>query len=376
MKKISLALLWLSSFIFALENTTCKVCHPKIYAEYQHSIHANSSIYTDALHKAIWDKHPAKAKGDYRCAKCHTPSDHDLIAGNSSLTDNPIQRTEPISCQACHQIESIEKHTQSNSNIYTKKKKYFFSANPQKKGQKVIFKEESSFWGLFTKTTGSPYHDIDYSNENYYNGESCMGCHSHKKGSNGFNICDLEVKQGDSKESCISCHMSQTKGNLANQKASNTHAFHGSSIRNGTPSHLSDSINLNVIPNKNGFTVKIYNKATHTLFIHSLRLGELRVAIERANKETIRLKPTTFNRVIGKDGKPSMPWLANMVLKDSTIKAHEVRQIAYNTSLQPGDAVIVEFGYHVINPAIANKLGINDKTLSGFTVLVKKRFNY
>ena len=374
MKKIYFLLtLVLVSSAIALENSTCKTCHPKIYNEYQHSIHAKSSIYTDILHKAIWEKHPARAKGEYSCAKCHTPSDHDLISGKTTLTDNPVQRTEPISCQSCHQIQSIEKHTKANQNIYTDKKRYFFSADKEKKGQKVIFKEEKHFFGLFRKTSGSPYHDIDYSNANYYNGESCMGCHSHKKGANGFAICDLEVKQGDSKESCISCHMPQTQGNLANQKASGTHAFHGSSLRNGTPSHLSRSIELGMTPGKKGFTITLHNKATHTLFVHSLRLGELKVWIERGD-HIIPLKPVFFNRVIGTAGKPSMPWLADTVLKDSTIKAHEIRSIPYQEVLQQGDTVIVEFGYHVINPAIAKKLGIEDPDLSSFTLLCKKRF--
>jgi len=358
--------------ITALENATCKACHPKIYREYQYSTHANSSIYKDILHKAIWDKHPAKQKGNYTCAKCHTPSDHDLISGKSKLTDNPIQQTEPISCQACHQIESIEKHAKTNKNIFTDKKKYFFSANPEKKGQKVIFKEEKSFFGLFSKTSGSPYHDIDYSNEGYYDGESCMGCHSHKKGSNGFTICDLEVKQGDSKETCISCHMPQTQGALANQKHTQTHAFHGSSIRNGSPTHLSKSIVLSLENTDKGFTATVHNKATHTLFIHALRLGELRVTIERASKK-ITLKPTTFHRVIGKAGKPTMPWLADTVLKDTTIKAHEKRTVQFDTPLQKGDIVVIELGYYVANPKIATKLGIKDTQLTEFTRLAKKR---
>jgi hypothetical protein len=356
----------------ALENATCKVCHPKIYSEYQRSIHANSSIYKDALHKVIWDKHPSKAKGDYSCAKCHTPSDHDLVAGKSQLSDNPIQQTEPISCQACHQIESIEKHTKANKNIYTDKKKYFFSADKAKKGQKVIFKEESSFFGLITKTSGSPHHDIDYSNEGFYTGESCMGCHAHKKGSNGFAICDLEVKQGDSKESCISCHMPQVSGSKAQQQHTSTHAFHGSSIRNGTPTHLSSSIALSLEKREQGFVITVQNKATHTLFIHSLRLGELRVAIERAGK-TITLDSTPFHRVIGKEGKPTMPWLADSVLKDTTIKAHEKREVTYQEQLQKGDTVVLELGYHVINPKMAQKLGIEDDTLHEFISLSKKR---
>jgi DNA-directed RNA polymerase subunit RPC12/RpoP len=99
-----------------LENTTCKKCHPTIFAEYQNSIHSKSSIFKDAVHKAVWDKHPAKPKNNYKCAKCHTPSDHDLISGKSKLADNEIQQNEPISCQACHTIESVEKHTKANKN--------------------------------------------------------------------------------------------------------------------------------------------------------------------------------------------------------------------------------------------------------------------
>jgi len=369
---LSALLILLTQTGTALENATCKTCHPKIYREYQHSIHANSSIYKDALHKAIWEKHPARQKGDYSCAKCHTPSDHNLISGKSTLTDNPIQQTEPISCQACHQIESIEKHTKSNKNIFTDKKKYFFSADTKKKGQKIVFKEEKSFFGLFSKTSGSPYHDIDYSNEGYYNGESCMGCHSHKKGSNGFMICDLEVKQGDSKETCISCHMPQTQGALANQKPTQTHAFHGSSIHNGNPTHLSKSILLSLENRGKDFSVTIHNKATHTLFVHALRLGELRVTIERAGKK-ITLKPTTFHRVIGKAGKPTMPWLADTVLKDTTIKAHEKRTVRFGTALHKGDTVVIELGYYVANPKTVKKLGIKATQLTEFTTLTKKR---
>ena len=358
----------------ALENTTCKSCHPVIFAEYQNSIHNKSSIYKDVVHKAVWDKHPAKAKGNYKCAKCHTPSDHDVMSGKSKLADNEIQRTEPISCQQCHKIESVEKHTKVNKNILTPKKKYFFSADKEKKGTKVVFKEESSFFGMFTKKSGSPYHDIDYSNEGYYNGDSCMGCHSHKQNGKGFAVCDLEVKQGDSKESCVSCHLPQVQGSLANQKESATHAFHGQSIHNSTPVLLSKYIKLSLDKNANGFDVSIKNEATHTLFPQPLRLNQLKVSIERDGK-SIDLKTESFARVIGTDGKPSMPWLADAIISDTSIKALETRTVKYGDVLKEGDTVIVKFGYYVVNPKAAKKLEITDKSVTEFIVLTKKRFS-
>jgi len=370
---ILLLLLGLSSQIYAtLENTTCKKCHPIIYNEYQSSMHAKASIYKDPVHKAVWDKHPAKTKGKYKCAKCHTPSDHALMAGKSKLVENEVQLTEPISCQQCHKIQSIEKHTKANKNILTQKEKYFFSANKKLKGQKVVFKEESHFFGMFTTKVGSPYHDIDYSNENFYNGNMCMGCHSHKQNGKAFSVCDMEIKQGKSKETCISCHMPKVKGTLANQKQSSTHAFHGHSIHNDTPTTLSKYIKLSIDKKENGFVVNIKNEAIHTLFPQPLRLNQLKVSIEREGK-IIPLKTESFMKVIGKDGKPAMPWLANAVLKDTLIKALETRQINYDTTLQKGDVVILEFGYHLVNPKAAKKLGITDKRATKFIVLTKKR---
>ena len=357
----------------ALENTTCKACHPVIYQEYQNSIHSKSSIYKDAIHKAVWDKHPAKTKGDYTCAKCHTPSDHNLMSGKSKLSDNDIQQTEPISCQQCHMIESVEKHTKANKNILTTKPKTFFAADKALKGTKVLFKEESHFFGMFSTKSGSPYHDIDYSNEGYYNGDSCMGCHSHKQNSKGFAVCDMEVKQGNSKENCVSCHMPQIQGSLANQKQSATHAFHGQSIHNSTPALLSKYVKLSIAQKSNGFDVSIKNEATHTLFPQPLRLSQLRVSIERDGK-VLDLKTESFARVIGTNGKPSMPWLADAIISDTSIKALETRKINYDTVLQAGDTIVVKFGYFVVNPKAAKTLEITDKKVTKFVVLTRKRF--
>lgn len=376
-----LKLLTLLSFFFvttptyaSLENTTCKKCHPTIFAEYQNSIHSKSSIFKDAVHKAVWDKHPAKPANNYKCAKCHTPSDHNLISGKTKLAENEIQQSEPISCQACHTIESIEKHTKANKNVLTNKKKYFFSADKDKKGTKVVFKEESHFLGLFKTKVGSPFHDIDYANEGYYNGDMCMGCHSHKQNGKGFVICDLEVNQGESKETCVSCHMPKVQGSMANQAQTATHAFHGASIHNATPKELSKYIKLSLEQKGTGFKVAIKNEATHTLFPQPLRLNQLKVSIERADKN-IALPIKSFAKVIGTNGKPAMPWLADAIISDTSIKALETRTIEYNTALEKGDAVIVEFGYYVVNPKVAEKLGVTDESVSKFIVLTSKRFS-
>ena len=368
---ITLLLLSYAQSNTKLENTACKKCHPVIFSEYQSSMHAKASPFKDPIHNAVWQRHPDNKSGHYRCAKCHTPADHLLAAKRAPLTDNAIQRDEPISCQSCHRIESIEKHAKANRNILHPKEKYFFSADKNRKGLKIEFKKESLMFGLATRVSGSPYHDIDYSNENFYNGNLCMGCHSHKQNSKGFTVCDLEVKQGDSKANCISCHMPQTKGSLANQKQSGTHAFHGANIHQGIPKHLSQYIKLSLAKYTQGFDIAVKNEVTHTLFPQPLRLNRLRVTIERGDTH-IDLKPTDFRRVIGTDGKPSMPWLADTLLEDTTIKAGETRKIHYDTLLQKGDSVVVEFGYYIVHPKAAKKLALPDPE---FIVLTTKRFD-
>jgi len=354
-----------------LENTTCKACHPTIFAEYQHSMHAKASVWNDPVHKAIWDKHPNKKEGKYTCAKCHTPSDHTLKDGKGIPAENAVQKQEPISCQGCHRIESIEKHARANRNVIHPKPKYFYSADAKRKGSKVLFHETSSFFGLIKHTVGSPYHDIDYSNTGYYDGSMCMGCHEHKQNSKGFAICDLEVKQGDSNATCISCHMPQKLGTFANSKHTSTHADHTMSIHGGMAANLARYIKLSIDAKPDGFVVALKNVAPHTLFAQPLRVAQLRVSIHRDGK-TIALPPRTYVRVIGTHGKPSMPWLADAVLKDTSIKALERREETYDTVLKKGDKVEAVLGYYLVSPRVAKKLGLEKDVSTEFTVLAQK----
>jgi hypothetical protein len=372
--KLLLPLLSLSGSLYALDNTVCQKCHPKIYKEYQTSAHKNASIYNDPIHKAIWDMHPAKKKEHYKCAKCHTPSDKALIKNKGLPSENPSQTKEPISCLSCHQIESIKEHEKANENIYTKDKKRFFTANEAKKGTKLIYHDKKSFFGLFKTRVGSPYHDIDYTNENFYSANVCMGCHSHKQNGKSFMICDLEVKEDkDSKESCTSCHMPNVQGSFVNQIDSKVHAFHGATALIDNPKKLSKYVKLSLEKEPKGFFIMIENKASHTLTPQPLRLAKLRVSILRGDKK-IALDEKVFQKVIGTDGKPSMPWLATEVLKDTLIKAFEKRKVSYDFVLEKGDEVLVEFGYHIVNPKIAKKLGLEAQRYKKFVVLTKERF--
>jgi len=350
----------LSIQLFADDISTCKSCHPTIYNEFQQSFHKKSSINEDKVHKAIWDKHPAKAKGKYKCAKCHTPN-------------NTVH--EGMTCISCHTITDVKSHPKSNENVYEKKPKTFYSAEKGMEGKKIVYQEKSSWFGIVKETTGSPYHDIDYRNENYYTGKICMGCHSHKQNGKGFNVCEIDMSGAESKESnCITCHMPKIAGSATTIRESKTHAFHGFAGVRNAPERLSKYVDIGYKKLENGFEISVTNNSPHPLLTHPLRVVKLKTTLKRDGKVQ-ELKTHTFVKVIGTEEKPSMPWLATQIVKDNMLKAKESRVIPFDTKLQAGDEIEVVLGYHIVNPKVAPKLGLeSEKELTKFTTLKSSYF--
>lgn len=339
----------------AADVKSCQSCHPTIYQEFQHSFHKQSSIKEDKVHNAVWKKHPASAKGNYTCAKCHT-------------SDN--QAHQGITCITCHTITDIETHPQANKNIYETKLKTFYSAQKGSEDKKLIYHEKSSWFGLVKETTGSPYHDIDYTNENYYTGKMCMGCHSHKQNAHGFDVCRTEMSGAESKEeNCISCHMPQINGSSTTIKKTKTHAFHGFAGVRNTPEMLAKYIDIQYNETSDAFVVTVENMTPHSLLTHPLRVVQLKTILTRGEQKTM-LQTHTFTKTIGTDNKPSMPWLATQIVEDTMIKANEKRTLSFDQSLQSGDELEVVLGYYIVNPKAAEKLGLeNEKELTEFKIL-------
>jgi hypothetical protein len=107
--------------------------------------------------------------------------------------------------------------------------------------------------------------------------------------------------------------------------------------------------------------------------MHPLRLGKLNIRVNNGTK-TIKLKSTPFMRILGKNGKPTFPWLATEVFKDNMLKAKERRTIKYHTKLNSGDIVEVEFGYYLVNPKMHKKLNLTSKEATEFNILKTKFF--
>ena len=342
-------------------NEACKSCHPMIYEEYVTSMHVRSTVDRDPIHRAVWEKHPQNLKkGQYGCGKCHTPGadnlDDMILKGKKAMPDaaNP-SHNEAVSCAYCHRIEKIEEHAASNTNIITP--------------------EEKTYFGTRQEHVDSPFHRIvTEGNEHMRNGNVCIGCHSHKQNKWGLKVCTTDIANELDGDNCVSCHMPQVAGSVSHMRETPTHAFHGFPGAHLYPEMLSEYVDLSLLRNTDGFVINIENRSSHALLLHPLRLAKLKVSLKRANK-TVNMKDEVFVRIIGKDGKPAMPWQADETVTDTMIQKYEKRALGYDYKLQQGDTVEVILGYYLVNPKVVGKLGLqNDTEATRFYVLKEQRF--
>jgi len=372
---LSLTLLFfISSFSYANESKVCQKCHPIIYGEYYDSSHRKASTINNPIHKALWEKHPKGAEG-YSCAKCHSPSDRELMR-TGILKENKIQKEEPISCIYCHTIKNIEEGSLSNTNITTDKKRDFYTAEASKKGsQKAEYETHSSWFGLVKVSKNSPFHKIDYNNENYYSGNVCMGCHSHTNNEHSFDITMLDAMiDKNDKNTCVTCHMPQVLGTKVTINETKTHAYHGIAGIYHMNRSMGEFIDFKVIRAAKGFSIKVINKSNHALFGQAFRQGVLKVKILRDEK-IVNLEPFIFTRVLGKDAKEVMPWEADEAIKDTLIYAK--KEIAFNYSLEAGDRLTLTLGVKRISDKRAKELNLQDnKEVTKLRVLKTQSFEF
>ena len=355
-----LSLFFLATSSYANEGRVCQKCHPIIYDEYYKSSHRKASTVNNPIHKAIWEVHADDAK-TYTCAKCHSPNDLKAL-NNGILGNNKVQKEEPISCIYCHTIKNVQEGESSNTNILSGKKREFYTAELPKKGKdKASYETKTSWFGLIKESRNSPYHKIDYNNENFYNGNVCMGCHSHVNNKHNFDITmlDASIDKND-KNTCVSCHMPQVAGTKVTINETKTHAFHGIAGIYHMNKEMGKHIEFKIDTSNNGFNVRVINKSNHALFGQAFREGVLNVSIMRDAKE-IKLKSFIFARVLGRDGvelKPKDIFKANETIRDTLI--YTKKDIMYTNKLQAGDKLRVTLSVRRLSTMAAKELDLQD----------------
>ena len=342
------------------KNKKCSECHPQIYKEYKSSQHSNATVFKDKIHGAVYDKHPQKNKKQkYRCAKCHTPTADnlkDLLTPKNGIIPDASNETqnEAIACAYCHRISDTLDGKAMSKNIISKEKKVYFTS--------VKSKLESSF------------HKIKENKAVFANAKLCMGCHTHKANKKKFDVCSTETEQMDEKTNCISCHMPKVDGKATEKSVDKTHTFHGFPGLHGDLSHLSKYVSLSLSHKKESLSIVIDHKVGHSSTLHPLRFSLLKVSVLRAGK-TISLEPKKLFEVIGHNNKPTPPWLADSIIKDTRLKPNSKTNFDFKFKLLSGDSVHVEFGHLLVKPKVLKKFKLeNNAEAKKFRVISEKTF--
>lgn len=334
---------------------SCNECHDNIYREHTTSMHHKSSIFKDEVHAKMKE---ATSKDSYKCALCHMPAATNLrsiMSGEKQPDPNDYRQTDGVSCFYCHQISKIYE---------SKAHKINFS---DYKGDK-----KPTVFGNLKKPYESNEHESQ-DNEIYKNSEVCMGCHSHRENSHGFEVCNTK-DQYDKTSDCIGCHMPKISGtvekkNHGMRKEYASHNFLGVHSQE----MVKKAVKLELSYKNEVLELVISNKMGHSIITHPMRLKFAKTTILRDSKiiwsnfkeSPIEDEEASFIIVFKDvDGNTSMPNKAVDYKLNRNLLAKETKIIKYKVpKLQKGDEVKTLWISYIVNPQIAKKLDITTKDI-------------
>ncbi len=138
---------------------------------------------------------------------------------------------------------------------------------------------------------------------------------------------------------------------------------------------LAKYVDIEFLPHLKGFEISLNSRIPHAMLLHPARVAFLKVIVKRGEKKVFT-KVEKLVRILGANGKPTPPWLARQVVKDTMLKANEKRNFFYDFKLEPGDKVVALLGYRLVKPPLAKKLGIDDPIATKPFILKKAIFVY
>jgi len=345
--------------VFFEKSITCKECHENIYNEFTNSMHYKSTIFRDEIHNAVWEQHPNfKNKTNYNCAQCHAPASDNIEAfmteGKFAFPDkNNESQNEAISCATCHRIKSIEKHRKANRNIFEE--------------------DFQTYYGIGDGMSHN--HSNKNDNKIYFNGDVCMGCHSHKENSKDYIVGITENKtKGKTYETCITCHMPQVAGTGTNVRNFKKHFFHGFAGAHSNQEILAKHVEFSVEKiSKNKIKLRIKNNSSHDLFSHPLRKSFLKMNLIRNGKSVKEFETIQMERILENKKGVAGCTETTKETKNTLIKGDKTTIITLEFPLQKNDKLKVEFGYQLVKEEFIEKLNLNDNsTFSEYRLLKKE----
>jgi hypothetical protein len=389
-----------------ISSEVCKSCHKEIYKQWKGSMHASSSALTDPIHGTFYKKvagEPTeegvllKASGKYPvCLQCHAPNA--AKDKTTKLDANPIY-AEGVNCTACHTLKKFNGIQGADGKLQLGLKAYDVSPDTvqgpgrySNRGLEKLAAANDVFGGGAMADESKPNPHLGKpvtmdgkeipsipmeSNPTLLRtSDACMGCHDQRNNPHGVPLCQTgnEYTMSESKVNCLSCHMPINDG-LADHTMGGGHneaILRRSVVFDVTTEQAGDKIKATVLM-KNLQPHSLPTGAPFRNIYMMLKAYDAdgNVVWENAKKHPAKEDPQAYLQYSMADeaGNPASPDEAVKLGKDTRLKPHEERTIAYEIPANGVKLVRGELYYNLLWPGLVQKFSHLPQDLTAPTLI-------
>ena len=371
-----------------VEAKACKQCHEEIYAQWEGSMHANSSALKDPIHGAFYKNvigDPTKEdvktkKGTYPvCLKCHAP-----VAAMEKKTKLDAKKAyaDGISCTTCHSFKSFKGTDTADGKPLYGIDAYEMDPNSLYGPSGISYTTERT--PEDAKWPTPVHHPVPIEGNKadlFKSNDACMGCHEKRSNFHGTPLCRTgnEYRAAKNFVSCQACHMAIVSvpkikdGNIVPGEFvsipdhSMAGGHDGKMITRGLAMTMQTERDGEVLRT----TLTVRNRLPHAYPTGApFRNFFIRLATydkdgkqlwKNYEKHPIKDDPqAAFWLTLGdKEGKPTVPPKATQILRDSRLAPNEVRTLKYEIPFTGATSILrAEALYDLMLPPIkANMKG-------------------
>ena len=371
-----------------VEAKACKQCHEEIYAQWEGSMHANSSALKDPIHGAFYknvigdptQEDVRTKKGAYPvCLKCHAPVA--AMEKKTKLDAKPAYAA-GISCTTCHSFSGFKGTDTADGKPLYGIDAYEIDPNSLYGPSGITYTTDRTPEGA--KWPTPVHHPIPLQGNKsdlFKSNDACMGCHEKRNNFHGTPLCRTgeEYRSTDNFVACQACHMAI----VTVPKMKDGQVVPGQTVT--IPDHsmagghdgkmITRGLAMSMQTERAGDVIKatliVRNRLPHAYPTGApFRNFFIRVATydkdgkmlwKNYQVHPIKDDPkAAFWLTLGdQDGKPTVPPKATQILQDSRLKPNEVRTLTYEIPVEPGTSIVrAEALYDLLLPPIkANMKG-------------------
>jgi hypothetical protein len=369
-----------------VEAKACKQCHEEIYAQWEGSMHANSSALKDPIHGAFYknvigdptQEDVRTKKGTYPvCLKCHAPVA--AMEGKTKLDAKPAYAA-GIGCTTCHSFSKFKGTDSADGKpLYGIDAYEMDTDSLHGPGGTTYTTERVPEGSTWPTPVHHPVPLEGNKSELFKSNDACMGCHEKRSNFHGTPLCRTghEYRSTENFVACQACHMSVVEvPKLKDGKPvpGQTVVIPDHTMAGGhSDKMITRGIAMQMDTVRNGDVLKatltVRNRLPHAYPTGApFRNFYIRVATYDKDGKLLwknyKVHPikddpkAAFWYTLGDaEGKPTVPPKATQVLNDTRLKPNEVRKLQYDIPIVADTKIVrAEALYDLMLPPIKAKM--------------------